>query len=35
MEFQDMAQSVLIVDDSLTIRMDLDESFKEAGFVTR
>jgi DNA-binding response OmpR family regulator len=27
-------KSVLIVDDSLTIRMDLDESFKEAGFDT-
>jgi DNA-binding response OmpR family regulator len=27
-------KSVLIVDDSLTIRMDLDESFKEAGFET-
>src|SRR5579862_3074485 len=27
-------RSVLIVDDSLTIRMDLDEAFKDAGFET-
>ncbi|MCW8133266.1 MAG: response regulator [Planctomycetota bacterium] len=29
-----MKPSVLIVDDSLTVRMDLDEAFREAGFET-
>lgn len=29
-----MRPSVLIVDDSLTVRMDLDEAFREAGFET-
>jgi len=30
-----MSDSVLIVDDSLTVRMDLQEAFAEAGFQTR
>ncbi|MCZ7646029.1 MAG: response regulator [Planctomycetota bacterium] len=29
-----MSPTVLIVDDSLTVRMDLDEAFREAGFGT-
>ena len=28
-----MNQAVLIVDDSLTVRMDLAEAFQEAGFL--
>jgi len=30
-----MTDTVLIVDDSLTVRMDLQEAFEEAGFQTR
>ncbi len=30
-----MSRSALIVDDSLTVRMDLKEAFEAAGFVTR
>src|SRR5215218_9098988 len=29
-----MKQTVMIVDDSLTVRMDLADAFDEAGFVT-
>ena len=29
-----MSPAVLIVDDSLTVRMDLHEAFEEAGFTT-
>jgi len=30
-----MTNSALIVDDSLTVRMDLKEAFEAAGFVAR